>query len=134
MKRNRLYDENPSPNRFYRDTDHGLISGVCAGIADYFGLERWVVRMLTVVIFIFYSLPVFLFYLIASFVVEARPQQLYKDENYETFWREVRKSPRDTFGNTRFKFRELDKRLQEIERYLTSRKFKLNREFDDLMK
>ncbi len=30
----------------YRDTVNGKISGVCAGLANYFGLEVWIVRIL----------------------------------------------------------------------------------------
>ena len=34
--------------QLYRDTDNARIAGVCAGIAHYFGLETWLVRILTV--------------------------------------------------------------------------------------
>ena len=29
----------------YRDTRNGKIGGVCAGIAQYFGIEPWIVRI-----------------------------------------------------------------------------------------
>ena len=32
----------------YRNTSQGKIAGVCAGIADYFGWESWLVRILVV--------------------------------------------------------------------------------------
>ena len=32
----------------YRNTSQGKIAGVCAGIADYFGWETWLVRILVV--------------------------------------------------------------------------------------
>jgi len=31
-----------------RDDANGKIAGVCAGIADYFGWELWLVRIITV--------------------------------------------------------------------------------------
>jgi len=31
---------NGSRYRLYRDTEHGFLAGVCAGIADYLGVER----------------------------------------------------------------------------------------------
>ena len=44
---NRTPDHSPNPRRLYRDVEHGVIAGVCAGIADYFGISvralRWVV-------------------------------------------------------------------------------------------
>ena len=32
----------------YRNPHEGKIAGVCAGIADYFGWETWLVRILVV--------------------------------------------------------------------------------------
>ena len=32
----------------YRNTSQGKLAGVCAGIADYFGWETWLVRILVV--------------------------------------------------------------------------------------
>jgi len=36
----------------YRIKDEGKIAGVCAGLADYFGIETWLVRILTVTAFL----------------------------------------------------------------------------------
>ena len=38
----------PNPRRLYRDTEHGMLAGVCAGIADYFGFSVRGFRLLTV--------------------------------------------------------------------------------------
>ena len=32
----------------YRDTQNGKLSGVCAGIANYFGCEVWLIRILVI--------------------------------------------------------------------------------------
>jgi len=32
----------------------------------------------------------------------------------------------------RYRFRDLDRRLQRLEKYVTSKRFRLEREFDDL--
>ena len=34
------------PRRFYRNRDRAIVAGVCAGIADYFGFNRRVTRLL----------------------------------------------------------------------------------------
>ena len=39
----------PSWRRLYRDPKRGWIAGVCAGLADYFGLAPGVVRVLTLI-------------------------------------------------------------------------------------
>ncbi len=36
----------PGYHRMYRDTDHRVIGGVCAGIAAYWNIELWVVRLI----------------------------------------------------------------------------------------
>jgi len=36
----------PGYHRMYRDTDHRVIGGVCAGIAAYWDIELWVVRLI----------------------------------------------------------------------------------------
>jgi len=36
----------PGYHRMYRDTDHRAIGGVCAGIAAYWNLEIWIVRLI----------------------------------------------------------------------------------------
>ena len=37
-----------SRGELYRNTSQGKLAGVCAGIADYFGWESWLVRILVV--------------------------------------------------------------------------------------
>ncbi|WP_133152586.1 PspC domain-containing protein, partial [Vibrio sp. 10N.261.52.A1] len=32
----------------YRDPINGKLSGVCAGLANYFGLEVWLVRIMVI--------------------------------------------------------------------------------------
>jgi phage shock protein PspC (stress-responsive transcriptional regulator) len=36
----------PGYHRMYRDTDHRIIGGVCAGIAAYWNIELWLVRVI----------------------------------------------------------------------------------------
>jgi len=121
-----------SPNRLYRDPDKGMVAGVCAGIADYFGVSVNLVRVVTVVVGLVYSLPMLIFYAAAAWLLPARPRDLYRDPDEELFWRSFRRSPRDTLGETRRKFRELERKLRRLEAYVTSRKFDLDREFRNM--
>ena len=57
---------------------------------------------------------------------------LYKDPQEEVFWRSVRVEPSTTVARVRHRFRELDSRVQRVERYVTSSRFKLDRDFRDL--
>jgi phage shock protein PspC (stress-responsive transcriptional regulator) len=40
----------PGYHRMYRDTDHRVIGGVCAGIAAYWDMEIWLVRVIFLVL------------------------------------------------------------------------------------
>jgi phage shock protein C len=55
----------------YRIKDEGKIAGVCAGIADYFGIETWLVRILTVTAFLLLAGPFILVaYVALWFILE----------------------------------------------------------------
>ncbi|MEN8770638.1 MAG: PspC domain-containing protein, partial [Glaciecola sp.] len=41
----------------YRNPDDKRIAGVCSGIADYFGIENWLARVLTVTAFFLLAGP-----------------------------------------------------------------------------
>ena len=119
-------------DRLYRNTQKGLFGGVCAGIADYTGVSVWVVRGAAILIFLMSNILALLAYIAAVFIIPRKPDTLYKDEKDEAFWRSMRRSPRETFGDARHKIRDLEKRLESIEAYVTSRRFNLDREFENL--
>jgi phage shock protein C len=121
----------PNPTRFYRDAEAGKFGGVCAGLAEYFGFDLTLTRVLTVLAMLFFP-TVFLVYLVLWFVLPAKPRTLYRDESDKDFWRGMRVSPRETLSEVRHRFRSADAKLQRMERYVTSRNFNLDREFQDL--
>jgi len=121
-----------SPARLYRDPEGGKILGVCAGIADYFGFNPWAVRAVAVVALFMFTAFTVIAYLIAGFVLDRKPRDLYETETEEVFWRQVRTQPNQTVRDIRHRFRDLEKRLRELEAHVTSQEFKLKREIDGL--
>ena len=125
-------NQTPNPRRLYRDVEHGMVAGVCAGIADYFGISRTVLRWL-VFLSCAFAMPAVLFsYIAAAILLPRKPAGLYEDEDEEVFWRSVRRDPHFTCDDIRGAFRDLDRRLQGIERYVTSPRFDLDQEFRGL--
>lgn len=61
-----------SQKKLYR-SKKGMIAGVCAGIADYFGWDPTIVRLGYVLLSIFTAFSGFIVYLIMWFVI---PKQL----------------------------------------------------------
>ena len=118
--------------RLYRDKVNGRCMGVCAGLADYFGLGVTGVRIGTVVAACLLPGPVIIGYIVLGFVLLDKPRDLYDEPEEEFFWRDVRKNPAGTARDIRHKFRELERRLRAAEAHVTSREFKLKREIDEL--
>ena len=58
----------------YRDPKNGRIAGVCAGVAEYFKIETWLVRILTVTAFFLMAGPfVLVTYVAAWFILDKKP-------------------------------------------------------------
>lgn len=120
--------ERKNPHRLYRDKENAMLAGVCAGLANYFGLNRKGLRLITAVGTIFFFPFVVPAYIVLTIILPVKPQDLYQDESQEKFWRSVSMAPSDVFSNLSHRFRELDIRLQKMEAYVTSREFEIDRE------
>jgi len=122
----------PSPNRLYRDRQNGFVLGICAGIAEYFGLQRWLVRVLVFVSLLIFTVPTLILYFGFALFVPAAPEQLYETPEEGKFWQGVRVDPSRKFSELRHRFRELEIRLRKMEAYVTSDGYRVRREIDDL--
>jgi phage shock protein C len=119
-------------NRLYRNPRRGVIFGVCAGLAEYFGFDLTVTRVL-VVIAAFFSFPLIcIAYVILGLLLPSRSHGASGHDELDPVERQVRQSPHDTLSNVRYRFRDLDARLQRLEKYVTSNRYKLDREFREL--
>jgi len=120
--------EGKNPHRLYRDKDNAMLAGVCAGLANYFGLNRKGLRLVTAVSTCFFFPFMVPAYIILAIILPVKPKDLYKDESQEKFWRGVSMAPTDVFSNLSHRFRELDLRLQKMEAHVTSKEFEIDRE------
>jgi phage shock protein C len=118
--------------RLWRDTDRGILAGVCAGIADYIGLEPIVVRLAAVLGLIFFFPPTIAAYIILAVALRRRPPALYTSPDEEAFWRGVGTAPADTLHSLKRKFADLEARLGYMESQVASGDFELHRKFRDL--
>ncbi|MFT4026719.1 MAG: envelope stress response membrane protein PspC [Novosphingobium sp.] len=120
--------------RFYRDKLGGELFGVCAGIADYTGVDVLWVRigmvLLTMAGFGFIVVPG---YFLTAIFAPVKPAQLYADREEQRFWQGIRQSPRRTAREVRARFRDIDRRLAEIEQqYYVSNNPRLAAEIEKL--
>jgi phage shock protein C len=133
MSRRTRSSGEPRRNKLYR-SDHGMIAGVCAGIAEYFGFDATLTRVVIIVCALFFWPSIIVAYAILAFLLEKRPldestRRTAEDPELE---RRVRSEPHATLHTVRHRFRELDRRMQKLEKHVTSERFKLDREFEGL--
>lgn len=119
--------------KFYLDKQNGKWSGVCAGIADYTGMDVTLVRIGVVVLTVLsgpWTVPA---YFITSWMAPKKPIELYQqDPDQKKFWQGVRRSPHRIARDVRSRFRDIDRRLADVETYVTSSNNRLAREIEQL--
>ena len=122
-----------SRTRFYRDKQNGKVMGVCAGIADYTGFDVALVRICFLAAVFMSGGSVLPFYFIAGWVAPTRPRELeYDGSEDRQFWQGVRASPTRAARDIRSRFKDIDRRLADIESYVTTENRSLAREIDQL--
>ena len=126
-------EQPPSRTRFYRDKRNGKIWGVCSGIADYTGFDVNLVRVCMVAALFLSSGSILPFYVIAAMITPDKPRELaFADREEQEFWQGVRTSPARTARDIRGRFKDIDRRLADIESYVTTENRSLAAEIDQL--
>ena len=123
----------PRHTKFYLDKRNKKWLGVCAGIADYTGLDVTLIRIGVVLLTVLGSGMTIIAYLIAAWLAPNKPSELAHETPEETkFWQGVRASPARTVRDVRSRFRDIDRRLADVETYVTSSNSRLAREIEQL--
>jgi len=126
----------PNPQRLYRSRSDKVWLGLCGGVAARFGWEPLLVRLAFVFgLFMTGFFPLIFFYIIAAMLTPKAPYgrpDLRPDE--DQFWRNVSDRPRMTASGLKYTFMDLEQRLQNIERSVTSEEWRLKKAFRDLEK
>jgi phage shock protein C len=127
-------DQPASRTRFYRDKRNGKLFGVCAGIADYTGFDISLVRVCFLATVFMSGGSVLPFYFIAAMVTPTKPLILDRSDTEEEreFWQGVRASPARAARDIRSRFKDMDRRLADIESYVTTENRSLAREIEAL--
>jgi phage shock protein C len=125
---------NSPRTRFYLDKQNAKWSGVCAGVADYTGMDVTLVRIGLVLLTVLGGFPwTLIAYWITAWMAPRKPVELYEqDPDQQKFWQGVRANPRRTTRDVRSRFRDLDRRLADVEAYVTSSNSRLAQEIEQL--
>ena len=139
----------------YRNTREGVIGGVAAGLADHWDIAPWVVRLLWVGTFLFTGTLALWLYAAAWILMARRPVRAgvdgspSEDLEYEAVEVEMEYDERHHDYRPRKVFRYSDsssirlqrarerldaalRRVENVESYVTSRQYELNKEFSRL--
>ena len=123
----------PSQTRFYRNKRKGKLMGICAGIADYTGFDVSMVRIAFVAAIFLSSGSILPVYFVAGWITPNKPRELESTDREEReFWQSVRRSPTRTAREIRLRLKDIDRRLGDVENYVTTENRSLAREIEQL--
>jgi phage shock protein C len=112
---------------FQLDKRNGKLMGVCAGIANHTGIDVTLVRIAVVVVTLAGAFPwTLVAYGAAAWL--AKPKSERFDEDYHV----PASAPRLSTHEVRSQMRDIDRRMAEVETYVTSQNSRLAREIEEL--
>jgi len=124
----------PRRTGYFLDKRNKKAMGVCAGLADYTGVDVTLVRVGAVLLTVFALGPLLpVAYLVLGWMAHDKPREFYAaDRQEEKFWQQVRAKPSASVRDVRSRFRDIDRRLADIETHVTSQNTRLANEIDAL--
>ena len=123
---------NSPRTRFYKDKVNKKLMGVCAGIADYTGINSIWVRLGFLGLVFVTGGTILPIYFLVGLLADKKPQELYVDRQEQQFWQGVRQSPARTAREVKGQLREIDRRLAEVETFYVSSNPRLSSEIERL--
>lgn len=133
----------------YRNRSEGWLGGVCSGLADHWGVATWMVRLAAIALLLLTGSLAFWGYIVAWVVLSPRPSrwdgdsgavevedEMEYDEDRQTYRKRTvfhyPDAPADRVRKAQRRLDEALARVESMERYVTSRRYDLNREFAKL--
>lgn len=137
-----------NPNRhegfginLYRNVHAKKIAGVCAGIADHFGINHNIMRIIFVGGFFLTGTLIFCLYALGWIIMAPKSKEhtndAYEYDETERCYRKknmfrYRSSATDRIKEANQRLKDVGTRVGNIERYVTSKRFDLDSQFADL--
>jgi phage shock protein C len=103
---------------------NGVILGVCRGIADYFDLSVFWVRVIAVGLLIFSGFwPVAILYFIAALLMKPEPVIPIDTDEEQEFYDSYVHSRKGAIDRLKRRYDNLERRIRRMEDTVTSREF-----------
>ena len=123
---------NSPRTKLYRDKQNAKLMGVCSGIADYTGVNDPWVRLGALLLIPLSGGWIIPLYFLAGLLLCKKPDGLYVDAKEQKYWQGVRQSPKRTAREIRSRFRDIDRRLAEVEHHYVASNPRLSAEIERL--
>jgi len=109
---------------------NGIILGVCQGLANYFDLKAFWIRVIVLVFFFASGVwPVLALYFVASLLMKPAPVRIIESEAEQEFYDSYTSSRPRAASRLKRRFHNLDHRIQRMEDLVTAREFEWDRKF-----
>lgn len=115
----------------YRDKQNAKLMGVCSGLEDYTGINAiwWRLAFVIMTVATGFGIPI---YFALGLLASKKPEHLYVDQDEQKYWQRVRQSPKRTAREIKSRFRDIDRRLAEVETYYVTSNPRLSAEIERL--
>ena len=110
---------------------HGMILGVCRGLAEYFDLSVFWVRVIALALFLFSGFwPTAILYFAAAFLMKPAPAIPIENEDEEEFYNSYVRSKRLAADRLKRRYENLERRIQRLEHTVTTPEFDWEKRLD----
>lgn len=135
----------------YRDTRNKKICGVCAGTAEYMGMETWHVRLIAVMGLVFIPTVAVTVYFVTYFLMDKKPYYRQVTDRFDDLRNDTEEerptvrrrsrsrvdekpevTNREAMRVAKEKFGDIEQRLRCMETHVTSSTFELQRELSKI--
>ncbi|NUM56487.1 MAG: envelope stress response membrane protein PspC [Candidatus Hydrogenedentes bacterium] len=111
---------------------HGLIFGVCRGVAEYLGFSVFWMRVLTIGGAIFTGIwPMIAVYIIAALVMKPEPVVPFEEDSEQEFYNSYVSSRSMALARLKRTFDNLERRIRRMENLVTAREYDWERRLNE---
>ena len=103
---------------------NGMILGVCRGLADYFDLSVFWVRIVTLVLFLITGFwPTGILYFVAAFIMKPEPVIPIENDDEQEFYESYVRSKPMAMDRIKRRYENLERRIERMEHTVTRPEF-----------
>ena len=103
---------------------NGMILGVCRGLAQYFDLSVFWIRIVAIVLFLITGFwPTGILYFVAAFIMKPEPVIPIENEDEQEFYESYVRSKEMAMDRVKRRYENLERRIQRMEHTVTKPEF-----------